>query len=220
MKQVHFETPIAPGLPDDFESQCASLVNDKQGDYRDYLDVEYLNCGKYSDIYRTGNYVVKLSTLNTGAGTMRGAENLIHQGTFLHGLNKFVEREDVSDVRAPAQYFAMQSGNRGLLVQEFMESWTTAREKYGQKPLDDQIEVCVNYKERIENLAKQLPALMGLGLDDLRGDGYRIHMSNILVRPDSDLPATDEPLRIIDQSGGNGPKSWLASKAASQIIKA
>lgn len=216
MKSEYFETPAIGNVPPDLEALCFDLVNDEpQEDYSSYLGGNFLGKGAHSDVYRIGDYVVKISSPTTGTSPKR--EDLVRQSQFMHGLGRFLESEVATGVTTPTQYLAVKSGETSLSVQEYMDDWITMRDKYGYQPIDEQIEACLDTKQRIRDVAERLPPLMRLGLDDLEGQAHKLRMSNVLVRPDLSTPPAEEPICIIDQSGGLGPKSWLAAQAAKKI---
>lgn len=216
MKSEYFQAPAEGDFPTNLEAVCFDLVKGvPQEDYSEYLGGDFLGSGEHSDVYRVEDYVVKVSSPSTGQSTKR--EDLLRQGQFMHGFGQFLEAEEITDIAVPNQYFAAKSGDTSLSVQEYMDDWVTMRDKYGQQPINEQIDACLDTKQRIRNVADRLPHLMRFGLDDLEGQAHKLRMSNVLVRPELDLPPSQEPICIIDQSGGRGPKGWLAAKAAQKL---
>jgi hypothetical protein len=183
----------------------ATFIENPRYPERSVEGFKHLGTGNHSIVYGFGNIALKLSTGFTGKLTYKHGvaippENLILQSQFLTTLGNHIDKNNISEISTPKQFFAARSASGNFLsLHENLEEKMTMTEWMVEKKLTipEEIEILETTKGRILALLGSFS--LKKGLNDLGLEtGASLSSRNIMISRDTTDPASAE-LSIIDQ---------------------
>ncbi len=183
----------------------ASFIENTKHPEHSVEGFKHLGTGNHSIVYGFGDIALKLSTGFTGKLTYKYGvpippENLILQSQFLTTLGNHINRNNISEISVPKQFFAARSaGGNFLSIHENLEEKMTMTEWIVEQKLTipEEIEILEATKGRI--LALLGSYSLKKGLNDLGLEpGASLCSRNIMIPRDTTDPVNAE-LSIIDQ---------------------
>jgi len=196
--------PLIRNSPEITQSVASFIENTKHPEHS-VEGFKHLGTGNHSIVYGFGDIALKLSTGFTGKLTYKYGvpippENLILQSQFLTTLGNHINRNNISEISVPKQFFAARSaGGNFLSLHENLEEKMTMTEWIAEKKLTipEEIELLNATKKRITTQLSSFS--LKKGLNDLGLEqGAALSSRNIMIARNT-LDPTSAELSIIDQ---------------------
>ena len=183
----------------------ATFIENNEYPARSVEGFKHLGTGNHSIVYGCGNIALKLSTGFTGKlaykyGVAIPPENLILQSQFLTTLGNHIDKNNISDISIPKQFFAARTASGNFLsLHENLEEKMTMSEWMveNEMTIPEEIELLNATKKRITTQLSSFS--LKKGLNDLGLEqGAALSSRNIMIARNT-LDPTSAELSIIDQ---------------------